>query len=81
VADLKVQLEVLAEGVLEKRIDRGDAIAVNQILNTRARLIELERKIKETDELEQRIEFLESQQARPGRAPSSAGRRGNTWGI
>ena len=63
VADLKAQLEDLAEGVLEKRIDRGDAIAVNQILNTRARLIELERKIKETEELEQRISAIEQRQS------------------
>ena len=34
-------------------------MAVNQILNTRARLIELERKVKETEELEERIEQLE----------------------
>jgi hypothetical protein len=32
---------------------------VNQIINTRARLIELERKIKETAELEARLEALE----------------------
>lgn len=35
-------------------------MVVNQILNTRARLIELERKIKETDELEARLEELEA---------------------
>jgi len=62
-SDLKAQLEDLAEGVLAKRVDRGDAIAVNQILNTRARLIELERKIKETEELEQRISAIEQRQS------------------
>ena len=56
---LKKQLEELAEAVLEGRVERGDAVVVNQILNTRARLIELERKIKETEELEERIEALE----------------------
>jgi hypothetical protein len=35
-------------------------VVVNQILNTRARLIELERKVRETDELEARLEALES---------------------
>jgi hypothetical protein len=35
------------------------AAVVNQIINTRARLIELERKIKETEELEARLEALE----------------------
>jgi len=39
---------------------------VNQILNTRARLIELERKLKETEELEERIEALEATEQRGG---------------
>lgn len=56
---LKKQLEELAEDVLSGEVERGDAVAVNQILNTRARLIELERKIKETEELEERLESLE----------------------
>jgi hypothetical protein len=56
---LKTQLEDLAAGVLAGSVDRGNAVVVNQILNTRARLIELERKVKETDELEERIEQLE----------------------
>jgi hypothetical protein len=34
----------------------------NQLINTRLRAIELERKIKETDELEARIEALEQPQ-------------------
>ncbi|MDP9478987.1 MAG: hypothetical protein M3R38_25460, partial [Actinomycetota bacterium] len=46
IRDLKKQLEALAEDVLGGRIDRGDAAVVNQILNTRARLIEVERKVK-----------------------------------
>jgi hypothetical protein len=32
---------------------------VNQIINSQARLLELERKIKETEELEGRLEALE----------------------
>jgi hypothetical protein len=56
---LKAQLEDLATGVLAGTVDRGNAVVVNQILNTRARLIELERKVKETEELEERIERLE----------------------
>ena len=38
---------------------RSEAAVVNQILNTRARLIELERKIREQEELETRLEALE----------------------
>jgi len=63
---LKKQLEDLAEEVLEGRRDKGVAVVVNQILNTRARLIELERKLKETEELEERIEALEATEQRGG---------------
>lgn len=60
IADLKNQLKDLADGVLSSKIERADAVVVNQILNTRARPIELERKVRETDELEARLEALES---------------------
>ena len=69
---LKKQLEDLAADVLEGRVERGDAVVVNQILNTRARLIDLERKVKETEELEERIEQLEQSQERRG---------GKCWGA
>jgi hypothetical protein len=59
ISDLKAQLRKLAADVLSGDVNRGDAIAVNQILNTRARLIELERKIREQEELEGRLEALE----------------------
>lgn len=70
---LKNELEDLASGVLEGRIERGDAVVVNQILNTRARLIELERKVREQEELEERLAALEQ-------ATQSQGRRG-PWGA
>jgi hypothetical protein len=59
IADLKKQLRELAADVLCGKVERADAAVVNQILNTRARLIELERKIREQDELEERLEALE----------------------
>jgi uncharacterized protein YydD (DUF2326 family) len=68
IRDLKKQLEDLAEAVLSGGVDRGDAVVVNQILNTRARLIELERKVKETEELEERLEALERAQQEGGRS-------------
>jgi hypothetical protein len=67
VRDLKGQLQDLATGVLEGRLDRGNAVVVNQILNTRARLIELERRIREQEEIEKRLEQLESVLARQDR--------------
>jgi hypothetical protein len=59
IADLKGQLRKLAADVLSGEVGRSEAAVVNQILNTRARLIELERKIKEAEELEARMEALE----------------------
>jgi septal ring factor EnvC (AmiA/AmiB activator) len=58
-AKLDKQLEDLAADTLVDKVERGVAAVVNQIINTRARLIELERKIKETEELEARLEALE----------------------
>ena len=59
IADLKAQLRKLASDVLSGEVGRSEAAVVNQILNTRARLIELERKIREQEELEARMEALE----------------------
>ena len=53
------QLEDLAADTLEGKVDRGVAAVVNQILNSRIRLVELERKLRETEELEGRLEALE----------------------
>ena len=60
IADLKKQLRDLASDVLSGEVGRGEAAVVNQILNTRARLIEVERKIKEQEDLEGRPEARES---------------------
>jgi hypothetical protein len=58
-ADLKKQLKDLAADVLDDKVERGAAAVVNQILNTVIRAIEQERKIKEAEELEGRLEALE----------------------
>src|SRR5215208_7427212 len=59
---IKAQLEDLTEQVLSGALETGRAAVANQLINTRLRAIELERKIKETDELEARIEALERPQ-------------------
>jgi hypothetical protein len=59
IAELKKQLKDLATDVLSGEVGRSEAAVVNQILNTRARLIELERKIREQEELEERLAALE----------------------
>ncbi len=45
--------------MLSGEIAREVAIAANQLLNTNLRALELERKWKETEELEGRLEALE----------------------
>jgi hypothetical protein len=69
-AGIKTQLEDLTKDVLSGELSTGRAAVANQLINTRLRAIELERKIKETEELEARIERLE--QARGG---------GRRWGA
>ena len=67
---IKQHLSELTDDVLAGSVDRGAAAVANQLINTRLRAIELERKIKETQELEERIEALEQ--------ASGGGRR---WGA
>jgi hypothetical protein len=70
---LKAQLEDLTRDVLAGDLETGRAAVANQLINTRLRTIDLERKIKETDELEARIEALEL---------ASEGRKeGRKWGA
>jgi hypothetical protein len=64
---IKARLEDLTEQVLAGDLETGRAAVANQLINTRLRAIELERKIKETDELEARIEALEQPQEGGGR--------------
>jgi hypothetical protein len=59
ISDLKKQLKDLAADVLSDKVGRSEAAAITQIINTRARLIELERKIREQEELTERLEILE----------------------
>ncbi len=65
--DIKAQLEDLTERVLTGDLETGLAAVANQLINTRLRAIEQERKIKETDELEARIEALEQEGSGGGR--------------
>jgi hypothetical protein len=68
---LKAQLQDLTTDVLSGELETGRAAVANQLINTRLRAIEVERKIKETQELEERIGALE--------AGSSGG--GKRWGA
>jgi hypothetical protein len=61
IKDLKAQLEYLVEDVLEGRREKDVVIVANQLLNTRLRAIEIERRVKETEEQEERLRALEAQ--------------------
>lgn len=56
---VKTRLDDMTLQLLAGDMDRGVAAVVNQLSGTMLRAIELERRIKETDELERRVEDLE----------------------
>ena len=58
-AGIKALLEDLTERVLSGELPTGPAAAANQLINTRLRAIEQERKIRELEELAERLEALE----------------------
>ena len=68
-ADLTARV-LKVEGV--EPLETGPAAVANQLINTRLRAIEQERKIKETEDLEARIEALERAQGQ---------KRGRQWGA
>jgi hypothetical protein len=57
--DVKALCEDLTNRVLAGSLLPGPAAVANQLINTRLRAIEQERKNRETDDLEARIETLE----------------------
>ena len=57
--EMKASLKGLTEKVLTGGVDTGPAAIANQLMNTQLRIIELERRWKETGELEGRMEALE----------------------
>jgi hypothetical protein len=57
--DIKYLLKSLTDDVLSGEVERATAIAANQLLNTALRAIELERRWKEIEDLEGRLEALE----------------------
>jgi hypothetical protein len=67
--DLKRRISEVVDAVLEGSQDRGRAAVAIQGFNALKGVLELERKVKETEELEERIERLETKiQPRGGRA-------------
>jgi hypothetical protein len=56
---LKAQLVDLTKAVLSGEIETGRAAVANQLINSRLRTIEVERKVREAEELEERLESIE----------------------
>src|ERR671921_1734401 len=70
---IKALLEDLTERVLAGELETGPAAVANQLINTRLRALEQERKNRETEDLEARIEALEAKQ--PTMRPTKGARR------
>ena len=59
IREIKAQLKDLCAAVLEGRAERAAAAVANQIANTQLRAIELERRVRDQEELEERLDELE----------------------
>jgi hypothetical protein len=59
IREIKGRLKDLYAAVLEGRAERTAAAVANQIANTQLRAIELERRVREQEELEERVDELE----------------------
>ncbi len=59
-ADIKARLRELAEDVLAGSVDRSDAAVAGQLLNTVIRAVGVELKVREQQDLIERLEELES---------------------
>jgi hypothetical protein len=66
IGGVKAQLEDLARGVLGGEVETARAAVANQIINTRLRAIDLERKVRETEDFEERLAALEREESRWG---------------
>lgn len=57
--ETRSQLQELADGVLAGEVDRANASVAGQLLNVKLRTVEVERRLRETEDLEHRLEELE----------------------
>jgi hypothetical protein len=60
IREVKALLRELYAAVLEGRVERQAAAVAGQIANTQLRAIELNRRLREQDDLEERLDELES---------------------
>jgi hypothetical protein len=74
IIDIKRRLSDLAGDVLEGRVERGDGAVASQILNVYLRAVSVEMKVKEVEEIEGRLEELETALERKSQG-------GSRWGA
>ncbi len=55
---VKVQLQDLLDGVLDGKVERGDAAVAGQLLNTYIRAVGVELRVREQEELAREVEEL-----------------------
>jgi hypothetical protein len=66
IATIKTELATLYADAVAGRVDKGSAAVGAQIQNVRLRCLDVERRWRELDELESRIEALEAEQEPEG---------------
>src|SRR5215204_16459 len=69
--EIKTLLSDLTEQVLSGELETAKAAVANQLINTRLRALEQERKMREAEEIEERLSALEA----------LARNRGRGWGT
>jgi len=69
-ADLKARILETVDGVLDGTVDRGRAAVAVQGYNALRAALDLERRVRETEELAQRLDALEQAESETG---------GKTW--
>ena len=57
--ETRTQLQDLVDKILAKKIDRGAAAVAGQLLNVKLRALVIERRIKESEEFEARLDEIE----------------------
>jgi hypothetical protein len=72
-ADVKRQLRELADDVIAARMDRASAAVASQVLNVFLRAVSVEMKVREQDEVLQRLDALENA------AAAASSRGGRAW--
>jgi|SRR5215212_5843657 len=74
-SDLKELLADLTDRVLSGELETGKAAVANQLVNTHIRALEAERRVREQEEVLQRLEALERRQDFGHGVPTKGGRR------